>query len=165
MSMEHRENDDVKIVNYDDTRHHEAFKRLNEHWIRSMFNIEKEDLEELDHPMENIIRTGGFIVMAECKGTPVGCFAMMRSGNPDYDWELVKYAVDPSVQGHGVGHRLMEACLERARERGIYTLFLESNKKCEAAVHLYERYGFKHLPVAQSNYARCDVQMVRHETF
>lgn len=158
-----RTNDDLQIVDYDDARHHEAFKQLNVRWISEMWEVEKEDLNEIDHPMENIISKGGFILMAELKGVPVGCFAMMPCDNPKYDWELVKYAVDPSAQGHGVGHRLMEACLERARQMGIYTLFLESNKKCEAAVHLYEKYGFKHLKVENSPFARCDVQMVRHE--
>ena len=28
-----------------------------------------------------------------------------------------------------------------------------------AAVHLYEKYGFRHLPVEHTDYARCDVQM------
>lgn len=32
-------------------------------------------------------------------------------------------------------------------------------KEMKAAVHLYEKYGFKHLKVEHSDYARCDVQM------
>ena len=90
---------------------------------------------------------------------PVGTFAMMRSKNPAYDYELVKYSVSPKAQGHGIGRKLMEACLAQARRTGGYRIFLESNRKCAAAVHLYEKYGFRHLPVRHSDYARCDVQM------
>lgn len=151
--------EEVKIVNYDDAKHHEAFKVLNERWIRELFVIEEADIYEIDHPLENIIEKGGVIFMAELGGVAVGSFAMMRSKNPKYDYELVKFAVNPDIQGHGIGRRLMEACLNEARRTGGRRLFLESNRKCAAAVHLYEKYGFRHLKVEHSDYARCDVQM------
>jgi ribosomal protein S18 acetylase RimI-like enzyme len=154
-----RENDDVKIVNYDDARHHEAFFHLNEQWIGTLFRMEDKDRYEMDHPMENIIDKGGFIYMAEYQGRPVGCFAVMPCQKPGYDWEFVKYAVDPTVQGKGIGRRLMEACLEKAQALGGSHIYLESNKRCEAAVHLYEKYGFKHLPDQPTKYERANVFM------
>lgn len=154
-----RENDEVQIVDYDDSKHHEPFKQLNEQWIKALFHIEQEDLDELEHPMENIINKGGFIYIAEYKGEAVGCFAAMPCEREGYDLELVKFAVNPKIQGKGIGRRLIEACLRKARMLGCRKLFLETNKRCEAAVHLYEEYGFKHLPVGASNYERADVQM------
>lgn len=154
-----RENDEVQIVDYDDARHHEAFRKLNERWIKALFKIEEEDIYEMDHPMENIIGKGGFIYMAEYEGKPVGCFGVMPCDRPGYEWEFVKFAVDPDIQGKGIGKRLMEACLERVRSLGAHKIFLETNKKCTAAVHLYEKYGFRHLKVTYTNYERADVQM------
>ncbi len=155
-----REDMNVRIVPFDDSRHHEAFRRLNEEWIKNLFGkVEDADHYEFDHPVENIINKGGYIFIALLNDEPVGTFAMMRSKNPAYDYELVKYSVSPKAQGHGIGRKLMEACLAQARRTGGYRIFLESNRKCAAAVHLYEKYGFRHLPVRHSDYARCDVQM------
>ena len=157
---EKREATEVEIVPFDDGQHHEAFRRLNEEWIRQLFGVvEEADYYEFDHPVENIIQKGGCIFVALLRGEPVGTFAMMRCKNPAYDYELVKFAVSPCAQGHGIGRRLIEACLAHARRTGGYRLFLESNHKCAAAVHLYEKYGFRHLAVGHSEYARCDVQM------
>ncbi len=154
-----RDRDAVQIVNYDDALHHEAFVGLNEHWIRELFGVvEEADHRELDNPLESIIAKGGQIFIAELDGKPVGSFAMMRRTDK-YDWELVKLAVDPAAQGHGIGMRLIRACIRRARMVGGYRLFIESNFKCAAAVHLYEKAGFRHIKVESSPYARCDVQM------
>lgn len=150
---------EVKIVDYDDRLHHNAFKELNERWIRELFTLENIDLYELDHPVENIIGRGGFIFIAELDGIPVGSLAMMRSEKPEYDYELVKFAVDPSAQGHHIGSKLIMRCIEKARQTGARRLFLESNRKCAAAVHLYAKYGFREVPTLHSSYARCDIQM------
>lgn len=149
----------VKIVDYNDKLHHKAFKELNERWIRDLFVVEDADLYEVDHPVENIINKGGYIFMAELDGEPVGSFAMMKSENLKYDYELVKFAVDPSAQGHRIGSRLIEHCIDKARQLGARHLFLESNRKCAAAVHLYTKYGFHEIPIEHTDYARCDIQM------
>lgn len=151
--------DEVKIVDYDDKRHHQAFKELNERWIRDLFVVEDADLYEIDHPMENIINKGGYIFMAELDGVPVGSFAMMKSKNPKYDYELVKFAVNPDIQGKGIGKKLIARCIDKARELGAHHLFLESNRRCAAAVHLYGKYGFHEIPIEHTDYARCDIQM------
>lgn len=153
---------EVSIVAFDDQRHHEAFKALNERWIREIFkHIEATDIYELEHPVEHIIAAGGYIFIAELGGKPVGSFAMMKSSSPLYDFELVKFAVDPSAQGHHIGSRLIQCCLAKAREVGGRRLFIETNHRCAEAVHLYEKYGFHQIPVGDSNYARCDIQMVQ----
>lgn len=152
--------EEVNITAYDDRRHHEAFKALNERWIRDIFGkVEDVDHYELDHPVEHIIDAGGYIFMAEYEGVPVGSLAMMKSKNPKYDFELVKFAVDPDVQGKRIGSRLLEYVIDEARRLGAKHLFLESNHNNAAAVHLYEKFGFQRIPVGRTEYARCDIQM------
>lgn len=97
--------------------------------------------------------------MAEYKGQPVGSLAMMKSKNPKYDFELVKFAVDPDIQGKRIGSWLLEYAIDEARRLGAKHLFLESNHHNAAAVHLYEKFGFHHIPVGRTDYARCDIQM------
>ena len=43
---------ELKIVAYDDKRHHEGFKKINEQWIGELFSIEPLDVYEISHPME-----------------------------------------------------------------------------------------------------------------
>ena len=152
-------NPTLTIIYYEDTRHHEAFKSLNERWITELFEVEKEDLEQLDHPVENILQPGGFILMAELDGKAVGSFAAIPCHIPKYEWELVKFAVNPSAQGHNIGSKLIEACLERLKTLNAKSIYIESNQRCEAAVHLYEKYGFMHIPNMPSEYDRADVFM------
>jgi len=51
-------------------------------------------------------------------------------------------AVDPARQGEGIGSRLLEAGIERARERGARRLLLRVLSTNGAARRLYERHGF-----------------------
>lgn len=57
------------------------------------------------------------LFVAEHDGRIVGCAALEI-----YSWKLAEVrslAVDKSMQGQGVGRRLVQACLERAREQNI----------------------------------------------
>jgi ribosomal protein S18 acetylase RimI-like enzyme len=51
-------------------------------------------------------------------------------------------AVDPNAQGKGVGRRLVEAVIEKARERGLAKITLRVLGPNTSARHLYERCGF-----------------------
>lgn len=57
------------------------------------------------------------LFVAEQEGRIVGCAALEI-----YSWKLAEVrslAVDKTMQGQGVGRRLVQACLERAREQNI----------------------------------------------
>lgn len=151
--------EEVKVVDYDDSRHHEAFKSLNEQWINSLFVIEDIDRYEINHPVENILQKGGCIFIAELGGKAVGTVALMKSAKPQYDYELVKFSVDPDTQGKGIGKLLLARCLAKAKELGARKLFLEGNHKCGPANHLYYKFGFREVPIESAEYARCDIQM------
>lgn len=46
---------------------------------------------------------------------------------------------------YGIGSKLMEALIEYAKENGIEVLNLEVRSDNVNAIHLYEKYGFKHI--------------------
>jgi ribosomal protein S18 acetylase RimI-like enzyme len=50
--------------------------------------------------------------------------------------------VDESVNGQGIGRRLTEAMIDRARDLGCATVDLTSRPSREAANHLYKKVGF-----------------------
>jgi ribosomal protein S18 acetylase RimI-like enzyme len=89
------------------------------------------------------------IVVAEESGTIVGAVAYVPPGaSPRADffeptWAIVRMlVVDPSARGRGLGRRLTEACLERARRDGAATLALHTSPAMEAALALYLKMGF-----------------------
>ena len=55
-------------------------------------------------------------------------------------------AVSPASRGRGYGRLLTQACLKRARELSIPTIFLYTGTFMAAARHLYEKLGFKRAP-------------------
>jgi ribosomal-protein-alanine N-acetyltransferase len=56
--------------------------------------------------------------------------------------ELANMAVTPGFQGRGLGAFLLSEVLDRARARGIDTVFLEVRASNREAVRLYTRFGF-----------------------
>lgn len=53
-------------------------------------------------------------------------------------------AIEPSHQGKGLSHMLLEACVQYAHELG-YQAKLEVDRQNLPARHLYEKYGFQNL--------------------
>ena len=140
----------------------EAFYRINAEWIEDMFALEENDVALLSRPRELILDKGGVVLFAQ---TPelgvVGTCALMVSKD---GWvELTKMGVLKSARGLKVGEFLLAKTLERAASLGMDRLFLLTNKKCAAAIHLYEKLGFVHdaeiMRTFGARYERCDVAM------
>lgn len=146
----------VKIVDFQ-PHHADAFKRLNYAWIEKYFEIEESDKASLEHPLEKIINPGGYIAIAEVDKKVVGSCALIKMD--DTCLELAKMAVDENYQGLGLGIKLGQSVIEKAREMGAKRVYLESNTRLTPAIRLYHKLGFKTLPASSSPYARCDIQM------
>jgi ribosomal protein S18 acetylase RimI-like enzyme len=58
------------------------------------------------------------------------------------DAHLEDLFVDASARGSGLGRALVDAALERARERGCARIELDANERNDPAVALYESVGF-----------------------
>ncbi|MGK0373366.1 MAG: ribosomal protein S18 acetylase RimI-like enzyme [Glaciecola sp.] len=67
------------------------------------------------------------------------------------------------MRGVKVGEKLLHHVVSEVMEMNVKVLFLLTNAKCEAAIHLYQKNGFVHSKsIMQSygkSYARCDVAM------
>jgi GNAT superfamily N-acetyltransferase len=136
-----------------------AFLHLNEAWISRDFVLEEEDRQLLSDPQTHILDAGGAICIAERNGDPVGCCALLAMAPGEL--ELAKMTVAESARGLGIGRRLLEFAIGEARRMGARRVYLESNTKAAAAVRLYERMGFRHLPgpLHPSKYERANVFM------
>lgn len=137
-----------------------AFRRLNEEWITRYFRIEPKEEPILADPQARIVDPGGRIFFATAGERCVGCCALVRL--KDKEFEIAKMAVEPSYQGAGIGRRLLQAAIEEARNAGARRLYLETNHVLTPAIRLYESVGFKHIDVNRiipSQYTRADVYM------
>jgi putative acetyltransferase len=137
-----------------------AFRRLNEEWITGFFRIEPKEAPILADPQRTILEPGGRIFFATAGERCVGCCALIRTR--DKEFEVAKMAVEPSYQGAGIGRRLLQAAIEEGRSAGAQRLYLETNHVLTTAIRLYESVGFKHIdanPIVPSPYARADVYM------
>jgi len=74
--------------------------------------------------------------------------------------ELKRMWIRPAHQGKGLGRPLMDACLAEARTLDFQRLRLDSERKLEAAVHLYRDYGFVEVPDYNGNH-RAEIWMER----
>ena len=151
----HEFNDDLAV----------HFRDINAEWINTMFRLEETDRDVLESPRAKIIDAGGVILFVEASGLGiVGACALQKTGATSY--ELTKMGVRESARGRKAGEFLLSAIIDRARSLGAEPLYLLTNAKCAAAIHLYEKLGFQHDPEIMARYGaryeRCDVAMRYH---
>ncbi|MEZ6000314.1 GNAT family N-acetyltransferase [Hyphomonas sp.] len=151
----------LRLVEYDD-RLAPEFDAITREWVEDMFTLEEKDIEIIEHPREMIIDRGGVILFVEATGLGIiGTCALMPVDGDTF--ELTKMGVRASARGLKAGDFLLQRTIERARQLPIGSLFLLTNRKCAAAIHLYEKAGFVHdaniMKRYGKRYARCDVAM------
>jgi GNAT superfamily N-acetyltransferase len=78
--------------------------------------------------------------VADWAGAVVGSVFLVRED--DDVARLRMLYVEPSVRGHGVGRRLVRACLDEARTVGYRRMVLWTNSVLVAARRIYEAEGF-----------------------
>ncbi len=142
------------------------FERINTEWITAMYTLEATDRDVLGNPRARIIDRGGDILFARAGDLGiVGACALMPSG--DGAFELTKMGVLAAARGRKVGEFLLAGVIARARKMAasgtLRELYLLTNTKSEAAIHLYEKLGFTHsadiMARFGSRYERCNVAM------
>ncbi len=139
------------------------FHTINAAWISTMFALEPHDEEVLADPRGFIVDRGGEVLFAVAPdGGVIGAGALMPTAPGCV--ELTKMGVLEAARGTGAGGLLLAALIEHARAMpGVDTLYLLTNHRCAAAVHLYEKAGFRHDAAIMArfggDYARCDVAM------
>jgi ribosomal protein S18 acetylase RimI-like enzyme len=146
----------IAILDYK-PEHQPFFEKFNRAWIEEMFEMEPLDEWVVTHPDEAIIEPGGAILMAAYDGVVAGTVALRKLD--DKTFEFTKMAVDNNFRRLGIAEQLSYASFEKAKELGATRVILYSNKKNAGAVRLYEKIGFKHLPVENDIYKRANVKM------
>ena len=90
------------------------------------------------------------LLVAEKEGSIVGCVLYVSPGREREDiyestWSIIRaLSVHPGARGQGIGRRLSEACIERARRDGAKVIGLHTSPVMRVALPLYLRLGFVH---------------------
>ena len=146
----------MEIIEYE-TKYQPDFKRLNLEWLDKYDLAESRDLEMLDDPEGEIIKTGGCIFLIKEDGAIIGTAGLLKEH--DDEFELVKMTVDPQCRGKGISKLLMDHCLQKARTLNAKKIILYSNSRLKTALKLYEKYGFQYLEVKDAPFVTADVKM------
>lgn len=145
----------IHIVDYA-PEHQPWFEQLNRAWIERYFSMEPPDFDILLHPETFILKDGGSILMAAYENKIVGTVALKRHSGKLF--EMTKMAVDEAFRGKKIGKTLATAAIERAKGSGAEKIVLYSNTMLESAIALYERLGFREIPV-DGPYKRSNIKM------
>ncbi len=86
----------------------------------------------------------GCFVLARLDGSPVGCGALKRKDATM--GEIKRMWTAPSARGLGVARRVLQTLEDTAREFGLRTLQLETNRTLTEAQALYRAAGYREVP-------------------
>jgi putative acetyltransferase len=77
--------------------------------------------------------------------------------------ELVKMYLTPSARGTGLGKKLIDTCLAKAKTMGYTQVYLETMPELKKAVRVYENFGFTYLqaPMGNTGHNGCDIWMIK----
>lgn len=113
------------------------------------------DLLLLADPSEELVReytARAQIFVAEVEGDIVGVGLLIQTRPATQ--ELVNLAVDPRMQGKGLGKLLIQAAIEKARSSGAHTLELGTGNSSIGQLALYQKMGFRIDGVDQDFFVR-----------
>jgi len=70
--------------------------------------------------------------------------------------QILNLCVDPKWQSCGYGRQMLERLLDIANLKGVQSVFLEVRISNQAAIHLYDKIGFKQIGVRRAYYRNGD---------
>lgn len=120
--------------------------------------------EATDRLSEVFDKDGSIYYIAELDGMVVGGAGIYPTdGLGDTTCELVKMYLLPSARGIGLGKKLMNKCIDHARDAGYDQIYLETMPELKEAIGLYESMGFERLsaPLGYSGHYGCGIWMVK----
>lgn len=114
----------------------------DENWIRLSSTLNN------DETYIRLLTASYAFVCEDAKGEIVAMSFLVPSGNPteiySSDQSYIRFVtVAASCAGQGLGQRLTEKCIEKARETGERVVALHTSEFMNKARHIYEKLGFR----------------------
>lgn len=118
----------------------------------------------LDLMFEQYNKTKSIYYVIENQDKIVGCCGIAPLENDDPKiCVLQKMYFLPETRGLGIGSKMMEKCLEAARNFGFEKCYIETMPFMHAAQKLYKKTGFTYLdaPMGNTGHSSCPVWMLK----
>jgi DNA-binding MarR family transcriptional regulator/N-acetylglutamate synthase-like GNAT family acetyltransferase len=106
----------------------------DEHFEALVAKIAAEFIQNLDTRRERCW-------IAEKDGENVGCVLLVKKSQTVAKLRVL--LVEPSARGLGIGHRLVEECVQFARRTGYKKIMLWTQSELTAARRIYQKCGFR----------------------
>lgn len=127
-----------------------VFGVLAEFGLSPDYNGTDRDITDIE---TNYLSRGGvFEVFENDEGRIVGTVGLYPLS--DETIELRKMYFAPEMRGRGLGQKLLQEMIEKARNLGYLRVYLETASVLKQAVHIYEKAGFT--CVVEKHTPRCD---------
>lgn len=94
-------------------------------------------------PIEALEKPGVSVFVARVDGRALGMAALVVA---ESEAELKRLFVNDAARGQGLAGQLLDALEGHARDAGVTVIRLETGNRSDAAIALYERRGYVHIP-------------------
>jgi ribosomal protein S18 acetylase RimI-like enzyme len=102
--------------------------------------LEQTETETLDALAKQLAWDSDLVMIAEYEGQVAGVIVGTIDGTRGYFYRL---AVDPALQGKGIGRKLIEALEKRFKERGVTRVFIMVNQDNKKVIPFYTSLGYE----------------------
>jgi len=106
--------------------------------------------EELKDPLKKYGPPSGDLMLAYWEDEVAGCIALTKM-KEDGACEMKRLYVKPPFRKNKIGRLLVEDLLISAKERNYKKMRLDTFLKLQAAVHLYQQFGFENISAYYHN--------------
>ncbi len=115
---------------------------INENWKKLKRTLHDDDT------YADLLNNSECFVCKSSENKIVGMAFLVPNGNPtdiyQADWCYIRFvSVHPDFEGKGIGRRLTEICIEKAKQNSEKTIALHTSEIMGKAMHIYENLGFK----------------------
>lgn len=148
----------MELIEYD-SKYKEDFIQFNKDWIVDNFGfLEDEDIKTFEK-VDKELANGAMIYFAIEDDTALACCMAkpMENGN----WEICKLASNKNRPHKGCGSAVFKAAVQWAIDHGAKRLFILSNSRLKAAIHIYEKFGFNEIKLDDYEYVRGNIAFER----
>lgn len=126
------------------------FQQLVSPWLAEVTGgkLEEEDKFTINNPDKAYLATGGFVFFAKYKDEIVGCVALKRLSEDEF--EFAKLYIKNDFRNLGIATKLIERCISRCRENEAKLLWLQTTNRMQQAHKLYYKLGFNDSPAPET---------------
>jgi len=120
--------------------------------------------KQLDFMFETYDKPKSIYLVVEVEGKIVGGAGVSQLDNSEENiCELQKMYFLQEVRGKGIGFKMIQKCLTKAKEFGYEKCYLETLPEMLAAQSLYKKVGFEYLcqPMGGTGHTSCPVWMIK----